>query len=339
MLVATPSRAQDPSQSAFTVDQVAGEVRNHVTLSIEANRDVMDTAAITVHDDGGTEVLSGHYPTGAEDKQLFKIAWNTRDVADGGYTIEYSATDRSGAVEKETKHVTVMNSVPLLTLSKVAQGRMIGGGVSREDVTLRLEANGANIAITPDIATSVGEDGFYIWRVELPQDITYGKEYAFKAVATVQSTGADSSPAEMVMTLHAAPPVVAPVTPAPPPTATPVLNLALEIGRFIAPVLPKAPETQLFGVPTTDLTQETTDKSVTPVPAATRTTVPATQAISETQPTPPLKPSDSGWMFFGVAWYWIVMIAVIVSAIVFALARVVYLRDVNQTFVRAESVQ
>lgn len=338
------SAVSGASEQPFTVDESTGDVRNIVTLSIGSKDEPLTTGLISVRNSQGVIVKEMSFTPDSQDKQRMTLVWKTNDVADGGYSVQYRASNAANETVERTKNVNVLNAVPLITLEAKPEGRVIGGVVSRSDVDIFLNVDGQKIEVAPRIALQPDENGSYIWSAELPAEIAYDKEYTVEAVAAVKETNVASAPVQTKMTLQAPAPAPlaneTPAQPTGPPVVVPILDFALEIGRFVAPVLPKAPETQLFGVPTTDLTDDMAEKSIAPIASPARPEVAVAQKITDTeQVPPPIKPSGAGWMILGVEWYWIVIIAVIVSAVVFSLARIFYIRTPESAFIRAESTQ
>jgi hypothetical protein len=245
------------------------------------------------------------------------LSWKTADVADGNYKVRYSATDAYGNSVSELRHFTINNAQPLVTLNENADGRTIGGSVSRPDVMFSLMINGETQALQPTIATTPDETGTYIWTFVLPETFKDG-EYRIDVTVTVEQTQKTSDPVSATIAISTPLVVQKPVVDtAPLPVVEVLTDEEFAIGQFVAPTLPAARQTQLFGVTTTDITNtQTTEQAIA---------APVLQSAAEvqrdgdvkgasTQRSVPIAATESGWMIFGIAWYWLIIIAVILLA-------------------------
>lgn len=348
--IAHAQEAPTPDTTApkLTANINGGDVYNAVTFRLNIEDEHLDYASIRVL--GADEKtfdpsLVSESNNGASSLSL---QWLTRGVADGVYKVRYTAIDTLGHKTEETKDVRVGNNNLNATLLNTATGHTIGGEVTRAGVDLAVQVDGQNVVVTPKIAPAPGDTGTYIWSADLPAELAVDKAYVVSVKVTDPVTAQESALVSQLITLSAPPsPVASPnesqVSGESPVVITPVLNFAKEIGQFIAPIIPIAPETKLFGIPTTDLTDDL-QKNATPPPAGALSLSSGNKPADDQEEyaVAPVKPSQSGWMLLGVEWYWILVIAIVVGGAVFAAAKFFQQRQVSnarEVFARAESLQ
>ena len=281
-----------------------GEHRNTIAFGLSVADENPKSASIEILSSDDKPLSPRVFAESTDGGLNALLAWQTTDADDGDYKVHYEASDAFGNIDRQVYGIRVINKQPLVTLNDKADGRIIGGTVSRSDVTFQIKFDGTDKIVTPVIAEKPDENGTFIWSLQVPQDITdgtYTVEVEVTSAAQARSGFVSNS-----LTL-ATPLVVA--EPVKNDTLIPVISIAeyaQEVGQFIAPSLPTVPETQLYGVKTTDITSnDSAERSILP---ATKS-VGAVLSSSDMQSTArsgmlPIVATESGWLFFGVAWYW-----------------------------------
>lgn len=316
-----------------------GEHRNVITFGLGVTDEHPSTASIEVLSADEKSLPDRIFSESTDGGVNALLVWRTSDEHDGNYKVRYEASDVYGNITKEVYDFKVNNMQPLVTLNDKADDRMIGGTVSRPDVIFQVKFNGEVHALSPAIATVPDENGTYIWTLQVPAEII-DNTYTVEVGATSTTTQQSSAFVSRSLTLKTPLKVVEPVKD---DTLIPVVSItdfAQEIGQFVAPSLPTTPQTQLYGVSTTDITANTSSESST-LPAM--RDISTVLSSSDVQPsvrrdTLPIASTETGWQLFGIAWYWWVGAGLAVAVAGTAAARLLKPSEQKRRFVGAESI-
>lgn len=314
--------------------------RNIVKFLLTVNDDNRKDASIEVltsDDRPLTPRVFTEDETGAQDLSL---SWDTRAIERGDYRVKYTATDRIGQKTEELYSFKVNNPQPFLTLNEKSDGRTIGGSVSRSDVTFQIRSDGNLIADIPTIAESPDVTGAFIWTLSLPSSIADGVR-SIEASVTASGTNETSNVAYALIDISTPLKVAEPTPNTSIPAVISIADRVQEIGQFIAPSLPVVPETQLYGVSTTDLTNSGTSRErsiISPQRATTAAFNGDIQSRENTDTAVPIAATESGWLIFGVVWYWWVLSGALFAGAIAMLLRTFTQRQTEAGFVGVKSV-
>ncbi|RYX78337.1 hypothetical protein EON76_05570 [bacterium] len=265
------------------------------------------------------------------------VQWNTLLGADGVYVIEYSAQDISGKKYVETYPVTVANDEPLVTIGDVADSRTVVGTVSRADVVFRVLIDGQEFLDLAPTITGQLANGNFGWNVAIPDKIQNGKHTiamdAMPIGGGMRSALVEKQVDVTVLTVPALPNT----DPMPVVPSFPSLELAPEIGQFVAPVIRPVGETtqtKLFGVSVDDITQSVPAQ---PSRSQSNTATVSTLEVRDAQRTysdkTPVSSTGSGWSLMGIQWYWWVAVVSVIAAMLFLMARTTRMQRTSRSFV------
>lgn len=326
MVTIAPVASAEDAQPLFTPSFTATQVRNIQRLSVQLNDPEFSLPTIHVLNEDEIKPLPDDRVIKAiaePDESNVELIWDTAGLPNTNYKIRYSATDKKGAVAFEDHLVTVANNIPLVTIEKSETGRMIKGSVSRSDAAFAITIDGTLLEdARPMIALTPGDDGMYLWSFKVPDSIRDGiRDVTVKAKPLAGEDARDSEPAIATITLTTpvvVPPKVIPVQQLPP------LELAPTIGQFVAPAIQEGSvrtKTTLYGVPVTDLVQNSRDSAnVTAISPGNDTSVLGVQRDAADDGAI-VSASESGWKLFGISWYWIALVGGAIFAAYIAYAR------------------
>ena len=315
-----------------------GTIRNIQTIRLTAAGNAVITSHIRIWkiEQGDSALVLEKTGESSASEEL-AVEWNTLNGVDGVYTIEYSAQDTSGKKYVETYSVTVANDQPLVTIGNMVDNRTLAGTVSRADVVFRILIDGQEFSDIAPITTGQLANGDFKWSVAIPDQIQDG-EHAIAIDAIPISSGVRSALVEKqidITTLTVpAPPNTDPVPVVPP---FPSLELAPEIGQFVAPVIRpvgEATQTKLFGVSVEDIAQSvpmqsTRSKSNT----ATVSALEVQDLRRNYSDVVPISSTGSGWSLMGIQWYWWAVTVSVISVMLFLLGRTTRTGRVSRSFV------
>lgn len=303
---------------------VADEHPERVSIEVLASDDQSLTPRVLAEDtEGGSNLL---------------LTWDTAGIEKGDYRVRYVATDTLGQRSEELYSFKVANYKPLVMLNEKAEGRMIGGSVSRSDVTLHVVVDGTPLNTTPVIAGTPSDDGSSTWTLTLPETVSDGNRQ-IEVWASVIDTEEVSELASGLLAIATPLKVADPPVDTSIPTVVVITDYAQEMGQFVAPTLPTVSQTQLFGVATTDLTEGGSMASgAARAPQRANATLLGSDIQSAAgRDAAPIVATESGWVFLGVEWYWwAVSGALLVAA--FTLGIHVLRQQLQSNFVGAESL-
>lgn len=315
-----------------------GTIRNIQTIRLTAAGNAVITSHIRIWkiEQGDSALVLEKTGESSASEEL-AVEWNTLNGIDGVYTIEYSAQDTSGKKYVETYSVTVANDQPLVTIGDMVDSRTLVGTVSRADVVFRILIDGQEFSDIAPITTGQLANGDFKWSVAIPDQIQYGAHTI--AMDAMPISGGDRSALVEKQVDIAAPTVPAssntdtvPVVP-----LFPSLELAPEIGQFVAPVIRPAGETtqtKLFGVSVDDITQSVPTQSATSQSnSATISTLEVRDAQRAYSDTVPVTSTRSGWNFVGIQWYWWVAVVSVITVMLFLVMRIMRTRRASSSFV------
>lgn len=233
--------------------------------------------------------------------------------------------------EQPTGPLTVMPTAEYYTISGTVDDAKVVFAITVGDVTV------TSAESQPVIAPEPNEAGAYKWHYTVPSTITAGEQQIKVAAATYAENGdvlRTLPEVSLALLLTVAPPPTpeSPVIPVDPPkkddTPLPVvtepLPLTPQIGQFVAPEVgettlnaPIITRTKLYGVPVGDLVQSSSAQRGSSVADASGSQgevlglKTASPLVDHATSSAALAPSSQGWQFFGVAWYWVVMVGVL----------------------------
>ncbi len=294
----------------------SGEYRNTFTTDVTATSNSLVQVTIEVKYPDGNSLSPRVFAEGVAGQATVALRWDTTTENDGAYRIFYTATDTNGQTTQESYPISINNSQPTLSLNSTASERTIGGGISLATASFIVKIDGVVRPIQPSIAQVPGSNGNYAWTLVVPTDVTEGSHTfditatsffsgkSANAIGTLQITSAqatttDSNGQSGALTLD---------------------DPAKEVGQFVAPPMPSSGQTQLFGVSTTDLTKKQPD-TLGVVSAPQQTTPLLVKRGAIAADAVPIAPSKSGWIIFGIAWYWWLGVVIIVSGGVYGIVR------------------
>ena len=345
--VSAEESAPAPDVTAPVVElNILEEVRNTTALVLRVDDQQPAYAEMSVVDAAGALVPGMHVQNDTGTPQL-RLDWNTNNSPDGAYKVTYAVRDAAGNETRGEKTTIVNNAKPFVVLHDTAFERTIGGTVSRSDVTFLITVDGEDLAIAPTIAADPDPTtGNYIWSLKLPADIRDGAHIVHSVVTVNGEGGLTSDPSDKLITFSTTVPVK-PTDEAPQvtvPVGKPTLELAPEIGTFIAPVIPTAPVTSLFGVTTTDLTDTTSaattrrESSVLPATRVSQSHRHHADRVIEGDGAA-VAATERGWVILGAAWYWWLLLAGVFMVGGVAWRILFPATEKSRRFVRAESWQ
>ncbi len=313
MTVVAPVVSAQDAQPIFTPSMTSGELRNTQRISLQVNDTNYTQPTIQVLDKDDAKPLPDDRVikvVADKDATTVVLTWDTIGLPDAEYKIRYSATDQKGAIFTEDYLVSVANNKPIVTIAKTDSGRIIKGTVSRPDVTFAVTVDDVLLSsVDPTIALTPDNAGMYGWSFAVPDSVENGVQ---KVGVQVKPQSSDGAPAteyvyqDVTLTAPAVvtPPKLIPVQQLPP------LELAPTIGQFIAPVIqdisPRM-KTTLYGVPVTDLVQDQQDVASAVAVNGNEGSVLGSRQSSDSSASV-VAATESGWKFFGIGWYWIVLI-------------------------------
>ncbi|MBI3889713.1 hypothetical protein HY312_04040 [Candidatus Saccharibacteria bacterium] len=331
---------EDKTAPVLTPNIRDGDQRNIVTFLLAVNDDNRKDVSIEVLSSDDHSLMPRVFTQGETGAQNLSLSWDTRAIDRGDYRVRYTATDYAGQKTEEIYSFKVNNAQPFVTLNEKADGRTIGGSVSRSDVVFQVRDDGNLIAATPVISENPDQTGAFIWTLSLPTSVTDGVR-SIDVNATVIGSNETSGLVNSSINISTLLKVAEPTTNAPIPTVISIADRVQEIGQFIAPNLPTTPQTQLYGVSTTDLTSggPSEERMVTSPQRATAVAFRGDiQSLKNTDTTVPIAATESGWFIFGVAWYWWMLSGTLLAAAIIVMMRALRQRQAKTVFVGAKSL-
>ncbi len=292
-----------------------GEQRNVVTFTLAVADENPGSSSIEILGSDDRSLSPRLISSSSVSPANAVLEWRTTDTDDGDYKVKYSAIDATGLKTEEVYSFKVVNKQPLVTLNGSADGRTISGSVSRPDSVFQLKIDGIVSELSPIISITPDQTGSYGWTLALPDTILDGL-HSIELVVTSQVTGNVSQSVRSDISITTPLKVSDPPAETAIPAVISISDYAKEVGQFIAPTIPVSTQTQLFGVSTTDITENTTSSQnmiVAPRNANKISFIGDIHAQSASGGAP-IEASESGWMFFGVVWYWWIATGVMVVA-------------------------
>lgn len=331
---------EDTAGPVLTVNNESADQRNVATFTLGIADDHRKSASIEILSSDEHSLSPRTIAQDESGAPSLSLRWDTRTVEDGVYRVIYTATDLLGQKSEERYSFNIENAQPLVTLSESSDGRTIGGSISRSDVTFRVSSDGVPIAASPTIDDTPDPNGNFIWSLLLPTSVLDGT-HSIGVVALVNGTQRESAVAANSLIISTPLKVVEQTATMPVPTVISIADRVQEIGQFIAPSLPTVPQTQLYGVSTTDITAHTPSSQhilSAPQKAATAAYSGDVRAPTFVDSTAPIAATESGWLIFGAAWYWWLLSGALLGCALFVSARAVYERQTRTVFVGAKSL-
>lgn len=318
----------DPPTSPprLVLDTISSELRSKVVFTVRAEDGrMLDGITMEIKDQAGVSLANPVRIETSGPVDHASLTWDTRTVADGSYSLQYSARagEWQGDEQEGSFSFQVLNGVPLVTINPSTAGRVLTGLVSRADVTFRILVDGTLLEVVPKIAPENSETGMSEWSVELPASVKDGQHEVNMFAKVVGGEGSGSTGAMRVITV---------TTPTPPQTESPVvpvvtlppLELAEEMGVFVAPVIATLPQPQLYGAAVADLVDKKPvyrDALAVAAPISEKELPLQVAASDDPRVAPVVQATHTGWHLFGVAWYWWLLTAVAAPAIMMLTAR------------------
>jgi hypothetical protein len=311
--LAAPAHAlEDVTPPSLLPSVTGGVLRNIASLQLVINEDHLKSSSIRIYDHEDTIVKKDDVAIGATDEtgtvNPLEFAWDTRQLADGQYSIHYAATDTSDHTTTQSYDVEIANNKPVVTIADTQTGRELRGTVTRSDVVFKVVIDGNELEVQPTVQQVAKPDGTYEWTLAVPDEITDGA-HAVSVWATPNVEGGiESDKAERSVILQ----VVIPEDPEPETPVGPIfpgLDPVEPIGQFIAPLIEaiQTVQTRLFGVPVDDITDSTSDQAgLVSAPSTNQQVLGAEDTKKPITSGAPavVEATGRGWNLLGIAWYW-----------------------------------
>lgn len=317
----------DTQKPVLSPSMTGGELRNKQHIHLAIAGDNLGVSHIRIWNKNTDPASLVNETTSIAGSVELSLDWDTKLGADGLYEIEYSTQDLNDDKTVESHPVSVNNNQPLVTMNGVKTGRDVYGTVSLPDVVFRVFVGGQEYAdFAPVLAANPNDDGSYNWTMNVPQQIPDG-EHAMTMYAKTIGSELESAAARMDVKLETLIVVPAPIDPSPVPVgpAYPSLELAPEIGQFIAPVIrptSDAVQTKLYGVSVDDLTQNSLAQPVAkPSNSSEASVLGARDVRQSSRDFASVATTQSGWSVLGVAWYWWLTSIVVGAGTLYIVAR------------------
>jgi hypothetical protein len=312
--LAVPARAleEDVTPPSLLPSVTGGMLRNIAPLKLDINEDHLKSSSIRIYDDEDTIVKKDDVAIGATDEtgvvNPLEFAWDTRQLADGHYSIHYAATDTSDHTTTQAYDVEIANNKPVVTIADTQTGRELHGTVTRSDVVFKIVIDGNELAVQPTVQLVATSDGTYEWTLAVPEEVTDGAHAVSVWVTPSIEGGVESDKAERSVILQ----TVIPEDPEPETPVGPIfpgLDPVEPIGQFIAPLIEaiQTVQTKLFGVSVDDLTTSTPDQAGLVSTPSTKQQVLGAEDTKKpvTSGSPAVvEATGKGWHLLGIAWYW-----------------------------------
>lgn len=310
---------------------IGGDLRNTQAIRLTTSEPVA-ISHIRIWKTGQNEPALVSERTGSGNTSELTLDWNTLSGDDGTYAVEYSVKSVTNKDYVETYPITVVNNRPLVAIGDVQNGRELSGIVSRADITFRILIDGQELLnITPEITSGESTNGDSRWTFNIPNEIQDGtRDVTIYATSTM--TGLVSLPGEKrisIATLVVSTPISntdpIPITP-----TFPSLDLAPEIGQFVAPVIRPVSDTvqtKLYGVPVDDLTQSSATQPVLKPSNSSHVSVLGARDVYRVdRDSIAVSATKTGWNLVGIGWHWWLIIGIMTASLFVFGLRIVKLR-------------
>lgn len=297
----------------ITSPAASGYVKGIVTVSGTVTDSHPDHYYLVIKDSTG-KVVAG--PGTVNKAQVQDWQWDTTKLADGTYTIDLEARDalgNKGAQSTQTLKATVDNTIPTAAIKltstptpSASTDMIFSGKVTTSTVAnlkqLELFIDGTNKG---DITANVQPDG--TWSYTLVGGLDKG-DHKIAVVATdvAGNTSTETTDSFVTVTVSG---YVAPSDDgkgafdsslAPKPISQTVIPTQ-PAAIVIASATPVRSSSTTGGTVNSAAPTQTNPSSDSSVLGAESSKSPATLSASTAQP---ITPSANGWTFFGIAWYW-----------------------------------
>lgn len=313
--------ASDVSMPSFPpVSITGGEVNGHSTFSVDTRGATYREVAIDILQSDDRVIASEITQPDTPVSDTVSLSWDTTRVYDGNYVVRYRVIDQSGAEQSQQYPFKVTNGRSFVVLDTNPQQNSVSGRILRQDARLSVFIDGGLRGEVPVTATMPDDSGMFAWSVLLGASAADGAAHHVEVRAIVPDTNeVVARSATMVLSLTL--PVVA--TPSNGGITAPAdapLQLAEEMGQFVAPPLQTTKSTQFYGVSVSDLVNDTPkERNIVAVDVAPPTSevipLEGSDARLSAVGQAPIQASERGWMVLGFAWYWWLGALVIMGAI------------------------